>query len=295
MAFDGKRGEVLLFGGISNDPAAIFPRALWAWNGSAWRCMPGTGPVGRMDAHLAWDESRDRLVLFGGRQLTRDRQSIFLRDTWEWDGAAWTRVDTAGPGPRVHGAMAYDPARRAIVLHGGGGAEAMLTDTWEWRDGRWRMLDIEMPAGALGNSLSAMPSALILVAAQRDSTPGCVDQRRATLYQLGAGRPRTLAGRGPCFSPQAPAVPIADGVLLFAGWNSRDVNVPAESWAWHAGTWRQLEGVPPRRRGAAMAWDSRRGRAVLYGGEGDEGLRADVWESDGSRWVRVGSGDPEGH
>lgn len=287
MAFDAKLGEVVLVGGLVPDLPNPFPRATWSWNGTRWRCVTPSGPVGRIDAHLAWDAGRERLVLFGGRQLTRDRRSIFLRDTWEWDGSAWTRVDTAGPGPRVHGAMAYDPARRAIVLHGGGGADAMLNDTWEWREGRWREVAARAPEKSIGNALAVTGAGLTLMTARRDTSWSCVGRRRTMLLALRDGTFTPLAGDGPCFSPQAPAVGTGGGLLLFAGWNSPERDVDAETWQWQGTAWTKLPGGPPRRRGAAMAFDAARGRTVLFGGDGDDGILGDLWEHDGHQWTRV--------
>jgi VCBS repeat protein/HYDIN/CFA65/VesB family protein/thrombospondin type 3 repeat protein len=43
---------------------------------------------------------------------------------------------------------------------------------------------------------------------------------------------------------------------------------------------------PSARNGAGMAYDSARGRVVLFGGNGSDGLLADTWEWDGSLWLR---------
>jgi hypothetical protein len=185
--------------------------------------------------------------------------------------------------------MEYDPARRAIVLHGGGGEHDMLRDSWEWRDGRWTTLSATVPAPTIGNSLTITGQRLALLVARRDSTPGCIGRRRAALFTLHGDSLRAHGAEGPCFSPQAPAAATPEGLVLFAGWNDSDDAVPAESWTWDGRAWRQVAASPPKRRGASMAFDARRGRAVLYGGEGVGGLLADVWEFDGTRWFQVKS------
>lgn len=288
LAYDEKLAAVVLQGGLAANGTAPFPRSTWAWTGTAWRCLVSRGPVGRLDAHLAWDATSQRLVFFGGRQLTREHASIFLRDTWTFDGTEWTRADTAGPGPRLHGAMAHDASRGALLLHGGASAEEMLRDSWAWREGRWEPVALTAPENALGNSLSATHAGTFLLLAVRDTTPGCIGRRRAAMYLVrGDSLMPAAGGRGPCFSPQAPATTTGDGVLLFAGWNGTEASIPAETWHWSTGGWRRAEGSPPKRRGASMAWDARRGRAVLFGGEGEQGLLADVWEWDGAHWSEV--------
>jgi len=56
----------------------------WTWDGSAWTRMPGTMPSARNGQALAYDEARDRVVLFGGFSAGGD-----LADLWEWDGTSW--------------------------------------------------------------------------------------------------------------------------------------------------------------------------------------------------------------
>ena len=52
----------------------------------------------------AYDQTRGRVVMFGGR--TRSG-SIFLADTWEWDGVDWLPFTPAhAPAPRMGHAMA---------------------------------------------------------------------------------------------------------------------------------------------------------------------------------------------
>jgi hypothetical protein len=92
LAYDAGGRHVVLFGGLSDDSTDAHPPSLWAWDGGRWRCIAADGPPGRADAFLAYDAARGRLVLFGGRVFLPARQVRYLRDTWEWDGARWTRA-----------------------------------------------------------------------------------------------------------------------------------------------------------------------------------------------------------
>src|SRR6185295_16619071 len=47
--------------------------------------------------------------------------------TWEWDGAAWTQVDSTGPSPRAAAGMCFDSDHDQVVLLSGFGA---TDDTW---------------------------------------------------------------------------------------------------------------------------------------------------------------------
>ena len=74
---------------------------------------PTPGP--RWGHAMAYDEARDRVVVFGGQ---RDRETA-LHDTWLWDGRQWSRIAGPAPAPRSYASMAYDRRRARIVLYGG--------------------------------------------------------------------------------------------------------------------------------------------------------------------------------
>ncbi|MEO8452633.1 MAG: hypothetical protein ABI647_22765 [Gemmatimonadota bacterium] len=76
------RSGLVLFAGWEPDGSA---RA-WLWNGRAWSALPIGAGLRRKGTAVAYDEARDRLVLFGGDDGDRT-----LGDTWEWDGTAWTK------------------------------------------------------------------------------------------------------------------------------------------------------------------------------------------------------------
>jgi hypothetical protein len=76
-------------------------------------------------------------------------------------------------------------------------------------------------------------------------------------------------------------------LLLFGGLYPSDASGSEPLWICSRGKWRQVPGVGPRARGLpGGAYDSDRGRFVVYGGIGGMyGSRfADVWEWDGSAW-----------
>ena len=281
LAYDVASRRVVMFGGVSADTTAAMPRSLWAWNGRAWTCIAADGPPGRADAFLAFDAARGRLVLFGGRVFEANRRVRFLRDTWEWDGTRWTLADTAGPGPRIHGAVAYDAVRRAVVIHGGGGADSSLHDTWEWTGTTWREVRVRAPAGAIGDALLPTTRGLTFLMATRDP---CPSGHRATPYEVRGDSLGSMGSPGPCVSPISPATAAPDGFLLYTGWNKDE---PAKAWTWKGNAWLNTPTAPPRRRGTAMAYDQARNRVVLFGGDGESGLLGDTWEWDGRRWTRA--------
>ena len=88
-AYDSKRGATLVFGGVDGTG---FLGDLWSWTGVEWQKLAdvsSAGPAPRATGQIVYDQNRDRVILFGGRNRWPDGD---LNDTWEWDGAAWRRV-----------------------------------------------------------------------------------------------------------------------------------------------------------------------------------------------------------
>jgi hypothetical protein len=157
MAYDSKRGRALLFGGY--DGGTSFGDT-WTWDGTSWTEEQDTGPPARSGHGLDYDSGRDRLVLFGGVSVStkvttvtvRDSglsgafggthteqqsvmQSQFLNDTWEYDGAVWTRVGDTGPAPRSGCGLVYDG--KTLLLFGGRDQSNTFKDTWQWNGKHW--------------------------------------------------------------------------------------------------------------------------------------------------------------
>ncbi len=106
------------------------------------------GSVGppRVNAPMAYDSGRGKMVLFGGFQTPADEGIDFAteQDTWEYDGVHWSQVAKLTPVPgRQYAGMAYDPVRAVTVLYGGTYADGNhdqdrdLADTWEWNGTAW--------------------------------------------------------------------------------------------------------------------------------------------------------------
>jgi len=128
MAYDAARGVTVMFGGVA--PSGPFGDT-WEWDGDVWSQVMIPGPPARYAHAMAYDADRQRVLLFGG-QNGDDLGEGVLGDTWEYDGKAWTQVQTAvSPSARTFVKMVYDLGRRRMVLFGGYNGAQMVNDTWE--------------------------------------------------------------------------------------------------------------------------------------------------------------------
>lgn len=90
LSYDQHRGVTVLFGGLSAKAGAdSFPlNDTWEYDGETWKEMaPATAPPPRSGHMMVYDEARQVIVLFGGRDADINR----LNDTWEYDGVTWVQ------------------------------------------------------------------------------------------------------------------------------------------------------------------------------------------------------------
>jgi hypothetical protein len=285
LAEDACRDRILLFGGRDSSNGNLLADT-WEWDGTGWRRLsPSSAPAARRDLALAWDATRRRVLLFGGR----DAHGA-TGDTWHFDGVLWSQV--AGkpipPGRSSH-AMTYDAARSRVVLFGGLGS-SFLGDTWEFDGTTWSE---RAPAKA--------PDARYQHAMAYDAA------RRRTVLYGGAttgmgGLEDTWEWDGDVWTQQFPAhsPPPARGhamaydaargrVVLFGG-SLGTTGYAAQTWEWDGVDWTQRVSPSPLGRiEHAMVYDAARARVVLFGGYRLVGSfptqLADTWEYDGSSWL----------
>jgi hypothetical protein len=99
--------------------------------------MAADGPSPRNGAALAYDARRERVVLFGGSGASPE--------TWEWDGARWTRRDAGEVAGRFNPAMTFDRSRGLVVRFGGWTGKVRVDETWTLGSGHWSRLDVPGP------------------------------------------------------------------------------------------------------------------------------------------------------
>lgn len=139
MVYDSRRDRVVLFGGMT---FTNFFNDTWEYDGTTWiDVSPAMAPGPRHTHSMAYDPLRGRTVMFGGRVPP---QWLGTDETWEWDGASWTLVQTVNrPPPRSEQMMTWDAARERVVMFGGFlYAVGNQDDTWEYDGADWRQLNV---------------------------------------------------------------------------------------------------------------------------------------------------------
>ncbi len=98
LAYDGKRRQVVLFGGVSPpagpDGQQVFLDDTWIWEGRRWTRAAVSGPPGRYAHGMAFDERAGVVLLYGGAAAHRDAP---LSDMWASNtSASWSPMRMTG-------------------------------------------------------------------------------------------------------------------------------------------------------------------------------------------------------
>ncbi|MCI0424712.1 MAG: hypothetical protein L0Z47_02540 [Actinobacteria bacterium] len=117
------------------------------YDANVWRQMePALSPPPRAWAAMSYDDAADRVILFGGSDLS---------DTWayDYDTDTWKELSpSVSPPGRQYVQMAFDSVTATSVLFGGvsGPTEETLDDTWsfDYAENTWTRLTPAVPPSA---------------------------------------------------------------------------------------------------------------------------------------------------
>ncbi|MFT7535150.1 MAG: hypothetical protein ACI85K_001101 [Hyphomicrobiaceae bacterium] len=141
---------------------------LATWDGVAWAFHGFPGPPGHQEYGFAYDQARQRVVLFGGGYPNPQGPPWLLpvNDMWDWDGATWTQLTPSNvPSPRYYLRLIYDPQRQQMLALGG--MQQAFNGGWLPMEDVWAF-DANTPASivTLGSGCSGTAPVPGLVASQ---------------------------------------------------------------------------------------------------------------------------------
>jgi N-acetylneuraminic acid mutarotase len=127
---------------------------------------------------------------FGGTHTETHTISVvqFFNDTWEYDGAVWTRVGDTGPDPRAGVALVHNG--KTTILFGGQQNNTLFKDTWEWDGKHWTQRQDMGPAarGFAGIAFYASRERVVLFGGAAGST-AFADTWELSMRKVEAGQP----------------------------------------------------------------------------------------------------------
>jgi MYXO-CTERM domain-containing protein len=278
LAYDPVRKKTVLYGGTVNEPPP-FLSDTWEWDGAAWHDVSGSeGPGGRLFHDLAYSSLHGGAVLIGG--VTAFEFSSARNDVWRWDDDGWTQLEPAGDElPLVAGhAIAFDSARKVMVLYGGFGLDE-IDHVWELGDAGWTDRgDLAVSPGSVDMFSMAYDAAHQKTLLFGGSTPaGWSDdpfnpRSDATYLWNGKGwtgidpeRPSPRSGMASAYDEKRGRIVLFGGTPAPDGGQFSD-----ETWEYGDGRFELREPLrrPPARESARLAYDAERDRMVLFGGFG---------------------------
>jgi hypothetical protein len=239
--------------------AAVVPAQAAGWQPAA----TPVAPPPREDHALAYDEARQRTVLFGGWSLLASHA-----DTWEWNGATWAAVTpAASPPARSAHAMAYDAARQEVVVFGGMGASAaQLSDTWVWNGTTWtQRAPLSSPSARHNHAMAydAARQRVVLFGGAFGVGGYLADtwEWNGTNWtqRFPAAQPFVRSNHAMAYDAARQRVVLFGGFAPFFG----AVN---DTWEWDGVGWTEITAATAGRFDHAMAWSSGLQGVIVFGG-----------------------------
>lgn len=195
------------------------------------------------------------------------------------------------PPARAHHCLAYDPGLGKVVLHGGstpsGNGYQFFNDLWSWDGNSWELV-ARTGKRMSGNRLVHDGRRLLSIggylgAENCSETSAWIGGEWVVLDRSAS---RSLSDSSAVYDS------VRKVVVLFGG-SPGNRQLSGATWEWNGEAWTSAttQGPPPR-QAAHMAFDAKRGKAVLFGGGGEGGLLGDTWEWDGRAWAKRADSGP---
>ncbi len=251
-------------------------------------CFAQVHPGERDHLGLAYQNSSNSIVLFGGNNVNENHRYTWNPTTWEWDGRDWRLVDDGTPGKVSSMGIVYDVASELLVTMGGINPEkGDLNETWLRTEDSWSLHKSIGPGARLSPAMAydQLREEVVLFS-------GCVGNKYPSdtwIFKNMAWKKVSDSGPpGVCRAAMFYDEKIAK-IILFGGITS-DSHKSNRMWEWDGERWTEVDQgiiVPSGRANIQIAYDSFRKKAILFGGSGTDGILNDLWEWDGSSWTLI--------
>ena len=237
LAYDTKRGRMVSFGGFIGRSVIGAVRLL---ENNVWTTTGEHTAMPAAEAGFVYDASRDRFIAFGGSG-GRGRTHA---DTWEFDGASWSKLDVASPPARQAHSMVYDPERKRTVVFGGMGPSQpgqpppALGDTWEFDGKVWKRIDVAGPSPRNGAGVTYDSRRKLVILFGGVDSAGFKGDTWSWDGQL--WKQLSTSGPEPRVMGYIAYDKARDRIVLFGGRKGFPDGDLADTWEWDGITWRQF-------------------------------------------------------
>lgn len=120
LVYDVESDRVILFGNVSGN--SFRPsRDTWAYdfNTNTWTKLSAEGPANHLGSQMAYDTESDRVILFGGYQVSRNELYDDTR-VYDLNADTWMNMKPEQfPPARNYECMTYDSIADRVILWGG--------------------------------------------------------------------------------------------------------------------------------------------------------------------------------
>ncbi len=284
-------------------------------------CLAGASPGPRSAAVHAYDESHDRLMVFGGLGSETDPDTLWVLTNASGAGGApqWSSYPTSGgPAGIRDAASAYDAASNRLMVQGGctGACESPQSDTWLLLNANglggapaWTHVDVATVPGARlrhAGAYDAATNRFVIFGGSAASSGAELDDAWVLRNANGLGGapewlPLNPAGASPAPRQSLAAAydPVAGRLLIFGGRRGDD-EVFDDTWSLeHANglggppEWALIAtpSAPPARFGHSAAYEPVSRRMLVFGGT-TAGVEADLNFVFADAWMLTEAGAP---
>lgn len=256
-------------------------------------------PPKRAHHAIVYDDANGRVLVTGGSSPYENGNCCAMfDDLWAFDGTRWTALPSSGAamsGMR----LAFDSRAKRVVSFGGWIAGRSLPDLRALERDAWVSLTplTDMPAAEPGFVFDSRRNRFVAFGGS-----GGRGQVNADTWEFDGSTWTKLAASGPD-GRQAFAMVFDERrgrTVVFGGMGVARPPTPpppfGDVWEFDGRAWTKIAttGGPSPRHSAGATYDSKRGRVLIFGGFGADGMLGDLWSWNGTAWTKLADASPNG-